>query len=138
MTSQALVSNFAQKPVKFADDAVDGLSDPIKVLGFAAVGIAVPTGWTPAHITFKGSLDGGVTYLDVYDTDGDEIDWVVSEGRVFMDSPLTPVVGGYTHIKVRSGTAQTPVDQVDGDYYSYTYGLQVERDLVLICAPFET
>lgn len=77
-------------------------------------GVRVPAsaGWTNADLTFMGSMDGGVTYADVWDA-GSEYKIAVGTGRtnatVYMTEPR--IFAGFTHIRVRSGTAALPVSQ---------------------------
>lgn len=68
----------------------------------------MPASWTAAPFTFQSSTDG-VTYNDVYDAAGNELD-------LFLNAPAYNGVRQYdipgsVFLKVRSGTTGTPVDQ---------------------------
>ncbi len=90
------------------------LSGAIPLDGQLLAGIGLPnsTGWTDAGLTFQVSLDGGATFYDLW-RDGAEYAVSVPTGRTnatFVD--VNPVdFSAFTHIKVRSGTAGTPVNQ---------------------------
>ncbi len=78
----------------------------------AGVGLPNSTGWTDASLTFQVSVDGGTTYYDLW-KDGAEYTLTVPTGRTnatFFDVPPADFAA-FTHIKVRSGTAGTPVNQ---------------------------
>jgi hypothetical protein len=87
------------------------LSNAVK-LGRGGVGaLALPSGWTTAALTFQGSVDDGVSYQNIYD-DGTErtiASASVAASRTLSLDPEDWV--GFTHIKVRSGTAGSPVNQ---------------------------
>lgn len=77
-------------------------------------GIRLPNsaGWTSANLTFMVSCDGGKTFADLY-KDGSEYTITVPTGRTnptFFAVPPQDFVG-FSHIRVRSGTAATPVNQ---------------------------
>ncbi len=78
----------------------------------AGVGLPASAAWTDAALTFQVSVDGGTTFFDLW-KDGAEYTVTVPTGRTngtFFDvSPAD--FSGFTHIKVRSGTAGTPVNQ---------------------------
>lgn len=75
-------------------------------------GVFIPsTGWTSANVTFQGSLDG-TTWFNLYNASGTEIALTVGaltadrHVQVTTPFPLVP------RLRVRSGTAATPVNQV--------------------------
>lgn len=71
--------------------------------------IEMPSAWTAAVMTFQGSYDG-TTYLDLYDDAGAEISFTVDASRyVLVRDPAK--FYGVKQVKVRSGTAGTPVNQ---------------------------
>lgn len=73
------------------------------------VHVFMPATWTAAALTFQTSPDG-VTWQSAYDEAGTEISVVVAAGRNTRIPPnLLPATGW---LRVRSGTAGTPVNQV--------------------------
>jgi len=84
------------------------LSDAIQADGSAVVGVVMPAAWTAANLTIQASADD-TTYNNVYDELGTEKTIVASTDRYI---PLNPAdFLGANSIKVRSGTAGTPVNQ---------------------------
>ena len=83
---------------------------PVKgFLGCRLFGIVMPAAWTAANLTFQVSVDGGTTYVDMYDATGDEVEAVASTSRYI--ALLPDALAAVTKIKIRSGTAATPVNQ---------------------------
>jgi hypothetical protein len=73
------------------------------------VGIAMPAAaWTAAVLTFQASFDGGVTWLNMQ-TASAELSYTASFGQYIAVDPT--LWRGVNAIKVRSGTAGTPVSQ---------------------------
>ena len=72
-------------------------------------GIFMPAGWTAADITLQTSLDGS-TWVDVYAIDGTEYALTVAASR-FIPIDSSALLGIGTHLRIRSGTAGTPVNQ---------------------------
>jgi hypothetical protein len=70
--------------------------------------IAMPSTWTTASLTFQGSADG-VTFLDLYDSAGNEITVTAAASRLIVFHPAD--LCGLVALKVRSGTSGTPVNQ---------------------------
>lgn len=87
------------------------LSGAADVSAGRIVGLQLPAAWTAAPITFQGSIDGGATYSDVYD---DGVERTIAAGSV-VASRVLPLDGddwrAFTHVKIRSGTAASPVAQ---------------------------
>lgn len=72
----------------------------------ALVSVVIPTGWDAASITFRGSADGE-NFYDIYDYLGVEVEIQAAASRmVAVDN-----FAGAPWIKVRSGTAGSPVNQ---------------------------
>jgi hypothetical protein len=83
------------------------LSGVVEIGGSKPVLIDVP-GWTAAAITFQASHDG-VTFRNLYDEDAAEVNCSsFSTGRVVQ---LPSQLEGVAFLKLRSGTAATPVNQ---------------------------
>lgn len=85
------------------------LSAAVPIGDHVPVGIAMPSGWDAAGLTFQVSSDGGTTWNELYDSSGNETTLTVALGRYI---PLDPTVWiGINHIKIRSGTAASAVNQ---------------------------
>lgn len=92
------------------------LSNAVELGGCVVGAILIPNsaGWTSAPLSFNVSLDGGLTYGDLI-VDGTEYSLAVPTGR--NNAGVVPVDPRWffsvTHVRVRSGTAATPVNQGD-------------------------
>lgn len=73
------------------------------------IGVAMPAGWDAAVLTFQVSVDGGNTWLELTDTSGAAISYTVAASRYIPFDPNTWI--GINHLKIRSGTQGTPVNQ---------------------------
>jgi hypothetical protein len=69
--------------------------------------IVMPSAWTAASLTFQVSHDG-TTFYNLYDTSGEVTLSTTAANRAIG---LTVTVTGWRYVKVRSGTADTPVNQ---------------------------
>lgn len=85
------------------------LSDAIDIEGTALVGIVMPSVWTAANITLQMSHDD-TTFNNVYDETGTEKTITASTSRYILLNPAD--FFGCDSLKIRSGTAGTPVNQV--------------------------
>lgn len=84
------------------------LSGAVDLGGRVVAGIVMPDTWTAAGLTLQASVDG-VTYADVYDSGGDEVE-IAADAAVFI--ALDPsLFAGMRFLKIRSGTSGTPVNQ---------------------------
>lgn len=92
------------------------LSEPIEIAG-RMTGLRIPDAWDAAAATFSGSINGGQTWHDIYDI----VSGTVTE-RTLSSTQMSALLGkhlalsltdwlGYTHIRIRSGTAASPVTQ---------------------------
>jgi len=89
------------------------LSDAVYLHGEVLVGIRMCATWDAANLTFQVSMDD-VTYLNAYSQAGAE--HVVTVAAVDTHIWVDPTdFAGYRWIKVRSGTAGTPVEQSTGE-----------------------
>ena len=70
--------------------------------------IQMPSAWTAADLTFQGSLDGS-TFYDLYDENDAEVTVQAAASRFIILEPARLL--GIPHVKVRSGTAASPVAQ---------------------------
>ena len=92
--------------ITIANGAAVSNAIDIGELGLCA--IVTPSTWTAANLTFQGSVDG-VTFFDVYDSSGTELQITAAASRHIMLSPAN--FAGIRFLKVRSGTTGTPVNQ---------------------------
>lgn len=104
------MANILQKgTVTIANGA--SLSGALDTKGMTVVGFEMSAAWTAAGLSFQGSDDNS-TFGNVYDSAGEVTiasASVVASGRLIIDA--TRLVGMGRYIKVRSGTAGTPVNQ---------------------------
>jgi len=92
--------------------ALDGTLSGAVPIGGAACALLMPAAWTAATITFQAGHEeaGVITYRDLYDQDGDEVELTVAVDRHVILNPAEFL--GVEHLKIRSGTAAAPVQQV--------------------------
>ena len=76
--------------------------------------LIMPAVWNGTAITFQASDEQGGTYKNVYDTGGTEISLTVANNRVIVPTAaIQAALTSLTHIKIRSGSSATPVNQQD-------------------------
>jgi len=73
------------------------------------VGIVMPATWTAAALTFQVSVDGGTTWVEMYDNTGTAVSLTVDINRYVQLAASSWF--GINHIKIRSGTSGSPVTQ---------------------------
>lgn len=94
------------------------LSDVIDIHGAELVGIMMPDQWTTANITLQSSIDGQHWY-NLHNMLGVEIFVAVNPNdHVIIDPPFSmswdsaqSSFSGLSKIRLRSGTAASPVNQ---------------------------
>lgn len=93
--------------------AAASLSDAVDLDNNTAHALVIGSAWVAAAITFQVSLDG-TTYHDLYDGSGEVTVASASVGanRAIALDPNTFL--GFRYLKVRSGSAATPVAQTGG------------------------
>ena len=96
----------ARMPVSIANGA--SLSAAVIPYGGLPAVIEMPAAWDAANLTFQTSGDG-TNFFNLYDEFGTEVTVTASTSRRIRLDP-TQWAGIY-QIKVRSGTAGTPVNQ---------------------------
>lgn len=113
----------------------ESLSGEIDLSQYRVVGIQVPPAWTAAALTFQGRASIGALSDDttpalgkMVDDAGNEITvpsaaMVANQMVMLTSDVLCKALAGSRHIKVRSGTAGTPVNQA------------ADRTLVFIVEP---
>lgn len=77
--------------------------------GTALVAIQMPATWVAANLTFQAGETQSGTFYNVYAADGTEVVVTASTSRWIILDPAD--FASVVWIKVRSGTAATPVDQ---------------------------
>ena len=97
-------------PVTIA--AGQSLSPEIDLGQWTLVGIWMPAAWIAAGLSFQTSLDGGVTWLEHYNSAGTETTFTVAAGQFIAVDPT--LWRGVNALKIRSGTAASPVVQTGG------------------------
>jgi hypothetical protein len=91
------------------------LSAQVNIGGKTLTAIAVPTNWTTASLSFQGSGDGGATFGELLDEAAAAKSITSVSGGAYAVIAVDPTKWrGITCIKVRSGTAATPVNQANG------------------------
>jgi hypothetical protein len=96
----------ARLPVTIAINTA--VSAAVRIFGGLPAVIEMPAAWDAANLTFQTSGDG-TNYFNVYDEFGTEVNVVASASRRIRLEP--PQWAGVQYIKIRSGTAGTPVNQ---------------------------
>jgi hypothetical protein len=96
------------------------LSAAVDLNGVYLYAIQMPAAWDAGGITLQLSQDND-TFVNVYDSSGNEISLTVSTSRLVLVRPSQLIGDGW--LKVRSGTAGTPVTQT------------AARSLVLLTRP---
>ena len=72
------------------------------------VGIVLPAAWTSASLTFQATPDD-INFSELYDGAGNAVTLTAAAGQFIQIDPTK--WRGITGIKVRSGTAASPVNQ---------------------------
>jgi hypothetical protein len=85
------------------------LTGSLNLGGLRLVGIVMPATWTAAVVTFQVSPDGGVTWANMYDINGNEVTAQTATGRAIMLDPT--LYAGVQYMQVRSGASAAPVNQ---------------------------
>jgi hypothetical protein len=99
--------SLTQTPVLIATGTA--LSAEVDLGNKILVGIAMPSGWDAAALTFQGSIDGGNTWLELTSTGGTAVSFTVAAGQFIVVDPT--LWRGINAIKLRSGTSGAPVNQ---------------------------
>lgn len=89
------------------------LSDAIALKGFTPVMIIMPGTWTAASLSFQISYDGS-TYVNLYYLSSlavTEYALTSPAASYAIALPASTMFTGATHLKVRSGTAGSAVNQ---------------------------
>ena len=105
------MSIIGTKEIQAVIAAGASLSAAVELGGHSVERIIMPAAWTAADLTFQFSDDGGTTFQNAYWDWGAEM---VVDAAVATTIELSPFVklSNIDQLKVRSGTAGTPVLQV--------------------------
>lgn len=88
------------------------LSGAIPMGAHTLVGISMPATWTTASLTFQVSPDGGTTWQELYTDTGAEVTVTAAANQFILVASFPAYLWrGINMIKVRSGTAASPVNQ---------------------------
>jgi hypothetical protein len=85
------------------------LSGPVNLGGLRLFGIVMPSTWTAANLSFQMSPDGGNSWVNLYDGEGDEYVVTAGTSRFIICDPYA--FAAVPWIQLRSGTAGSPVTQ---------------------------
>lgn len=104
------------------------LSNVLDVSSHRIVAIDMPSGWDSANLTFQASAEvsdtsavPAATYDNVYDGTGTELAVTAAASRyVVLTTAQKDALRGVRSLKIRSGTAATPVTQT------------ADRELILV------
>lgn len=92
--------------------AGQSLSAAVSIGSKSLVGIVMPAAWSTAGLTFQASSDGGATFRELYDDAGNEVTISSASAAASQQIALNPTYWRCVNLlKVRSGTAGTPVTQ---------------------------
>jgi hypothetical protein len=110
MADKRIVKRFEAKTVTIAQSA--SLSDQVNVEGTPVVGIHMPAAWTTAGLTFQASPTIAGTFMNVYDSSGNELQVSAAASRsVGLVTSASDALSAFPHVKVRSGTSGSAVTQ---------------------------
>jgi len=84
------------------------LSGALDLRDSPIVAITIPASWTAANLTFQGSMDNS-TFVNVYNMYGEEFSVEAAASRHIVLG--TQEFAWARYVKIRSGTAGTPVTQ---------------------------
>lgn len=91
----------------------EALSNAVPLGGFTHVGIAVPSAWTAASLTFQVSDTEEGTYVDLYTDTGTEVAVAAATSQAIGLVSCAGVFAPFEFMKIRSGTSATSVSQTD-------------------------
>ncbi len=86
-------------------------SDAVDLGGATELAVLMPAGWDAAALTVLGCDTAGGTFLPVKDDAGTEVSLTAAASTCIVIGTVTKRLGPLRFIKLRSGTAATPVTQ---------------------------
>jgi hypothetical protein len=105
---------FVLQPVAVQIASGQSLSPQVDIGPKTLVGLIVPSNWTTASLSFQASADGGATWGELQDQTATAITVgsITGGTQVFVGFDPTKLRGAWS-LKVRSGTAASPVTQTN-------------------------
>lgn len=114
LASAAIVPSYLRSTTTATIPTAGSLSAAVDLGRFRIVAIGVPVGWGAADLSFQGSVDNA-TFANLFDDLGTEITIaasVLQPGRTIIPTgDLDAALRAHRYLKLRSGTAATPVNQ---------------------------
>lgn len=87
------------------------LSSAVDLNDFEIVAVQMPASWTPADLSFQGSVDNS-TFQDIFTSDDAELVVEAAQARyVALMEPEISALKGCMWVKVRSGVTAAAVNQ---------------------------
>jgi len=110
MSDQRIRRRYQAKSVVIAQGA--SLSAELNTDGLPLAGIIMPAAWTSANLTFQAADKSSGTFANVYDGAGTELNVTAGASRsIGLTTSDMDALGAFQYMKIRSGTAGTPVTQ---------------------------
>lgn len=88
-----------------------GLSGEVDIEGYQLAAVQMSSQWQTADITFQAATASGGTFQSVYNDGGTEVSIKAAASQCVGIATAAAALAPLRFIKLRSGTAQTPVDQ---------------------------
>jgi hypothetical protein len=89
----------------------DSLSDAISLENKVLIGIIMPSTWTTAALTFQFSIDG-INYYNAFSLTAElTANTTAAAANSFINISKTAAFDSSRYLKIRSGTAASPVAQ---------------------------
>lgn len=89
----------------------ESVSGELDLEGYRFVSIQMPAAWTAANLTFQAAEKAAGTFNNLYDDEGTEAIAIAAASRQISMSLYSLAFAPLQFIKIRSGTAATPVNQ---------------------------
>lgn len=96
-------------PVTISNGAA--LTDTINLGGLRLFGITIPAEWTTANLTFQTSFDGGTTWANMQDKQGNALVVVATPNSYIALTPSN--FSAVQYLRIRSGTELDPINQAE-------------------------
>lgn len=95
--------------------AGQNLSSEINISHFKHIGLIMPADWTAANLTLqvatRAEANGGI-YMNLFDDGGSEVTLTAAAARAIAVASAQPRLAPWSFLRLRSGTAAAPVNQV--------------------------
>ena len=106
------------------------LSTIVDTGGAKTMGVAVPSGWATADLTFQTSADG-VTFQELHDDAGVAVTAKAAAGKNTTLDKIGPQIMPWRYIKIRSGTAALGVNQEGNAAAKYIFNFGSSKTLTI-------